>query len=249
MPTGAAPAMGSAASCAARVVVFTYPTMLKLAKRKRRAPALADGDAPPEARAVEPAPAVRVPPIALGEREAYEEGMETTPKSAAKREYAYFCPICMRHFRAVYETQCCRNYVCRGCARDFVGRHERLAAKAHLHDGEDGLGPLRCPACNVEKFALVAATGPVRSYDDDDGVPVASLDSPVRIGDSYETLRRKMLSYEETGCCRDNVRKLFADGDGDDGAAGAGSPPRAAAEPISDAQAFARTFVMPILAA
>ena len=241
--------MGSAASCAARIVVFTYPTMLKLAKRKRRAPALTDGEAPPEARAVEPAPAVRVPPIALGEREAYEEGMETTPKSAAKREYAYFCPICMRHFRAVYETQCCRNYVCRGCARDFVGRHERLAAKAHLHDGEDGLGPLRCPACNVEKFALVAATGPVRSYDDDDGVPVASLDSPVRIGDSYETLRRKMLSYEETGCCRDNVRKLFADGDGADGDAGAGSPPRAAAEPISDAQAFARTFVMPILAA
>ena len=35
----------------------------------------------------------------------------------------------------------------------------------------------------------------------------------MRVGDSYETLRRKMLTYEETGCCRDNVRRLFSEGD------------------------------------
>ena len=271
--------MGAAASCAARVIVIRYPRLLKLAvprkRRSRRRPAAITMGPEGEAGVQEATPlvseaALRVPTLSLTERAAYEDGMETTPKSAAKREYKYFCPICMRYFRAMFEAECCGNYMCYGCAMEFVARHDShakvVAAAAELRDGGGGdsprgdVDPIRCPSCNVDHLSLrcVHLGAPVRSYDDEAGVPVAVVHSPVRVGDSYETLRRKMLSYEETGCCRDNVRKLFCDpeqpGDADaepepDGNGRPASPPQAAVEPISDVQAFARTFVMPILAA
>ena len=76
-----------------------------------------------------------------------------------------------------------------------------------------------------------------------------------------------MLTYEETGCCRDNVRRLFSEGDevDDDNvdrdrpqsppvtAAAAAGPTNTARLPqtatSAEASAFAGRFVLPILAA
>ena len=111
--------MGAAASCVARVIVVRHSRLLtglvttKRLKGRRTpvVPSVAATDLGPGgdgvAREATPCTSrvrVEVPAIALERRAAYEEGMETTPKSTAKRDYKYFCPICMRYFRAIFEA-------------------------------------------------------------------------------------------------------------------------------------------------
>ena len=44
--------------------------------------------------------AAKVPAIDVSQRFMYENGLEVTPKSAAKQEFRYYCPICMKYFQA-----------------------------------------------------------------------------------------------------------------------------------------------------
>ncbi|KAJ1449684.1 hypothetical protein M885DRAFT_534830 [Pelagophyceae sp. CCMP2097] len=211
--------MGGAASCASRE------------RRTRGAALKRDANAPPSGIAASPpckprptSPARGVPKIAAADRALYAQALDETPKAGGA--FKYYCPLCMRYFRRVFRSACCGHYCCVGCAVAVLEVH---AANMRSDDVRACKDPIRCPGCNGPRliFEQVPYNDPVRSYDDDPGViPFDAADSPVRAGDSFATLRRKMLAYEDSGSNADNVRRLFAaDDDGSRCGATSDAPP------------------------
>lgn len=123
----------------------------------------------------------------------------STPQGDAASRYPYYCPLCMEYYQDVLQSKCCGNYICFPCCATFVGSrgvqaddlNEALATCSEVDS-------LSCPHCGLAGFipAPVALDGEVRDYSMGVAPAVAPLRngaSPLRVGDSFENLKRKMV--------------------------------------------------------
>lgn len=126
-------------------------------------------------------------------------GMQSTPVSAEQKHvFRFFCPLCMSYFQGIYETECCRNQMCHKCLVQYVRSQFPVA------DGPERIPenlPSNLPCCHCTKQSLkVSARAPdaaPRSYEDEAESPElqGAAVSPVKIGDSFEELKRKMIHF------------------------------------------------------
>jgi hypothetical protein len=109
--------------------------------------------------------------------------------------YKYYCPLCMSFYQDILVcSSCCRHYICSECSADYLLKrncqvnslNEILAGTPYQH--------LPCPHCNSSGFspALVAPQDEIRSYLDSASPPLNCYPSPMKIGDSFEDMKRKM---------------------------------------------------------
>ena len=149
-------------------------------------------------------------------RDRSDVGLAETPTGAAAAIYKFFCPLCMLHFREVFETPCCNAYICAFCHADYVRRQDASEPSCAAKDAAIPVG-LACPHCaststgdplarrtqedtarlHVDspstKRALQAAASGGRAAAEDQPF------SPLRIGDGFAAMARKMSRLEDTG--------------------------------------------------
>uniref|UniRef100_A0A7S1NHA6 RING-type domain-containing protein n=1 Tax=Eutreptiella gymnastica TaxID=73025 RepID=A0A7S1NHA6_9EUGL len=132
-------------------------------------------------------------------------GVAATPYGKEKEIYPYYCPICMWYYRSILKTTCCGGqYLCEFCVHSLV--EENLGRKPPAL--ETFLEPVNidgtCPFCSKSPLSIMAVkrTEEVRTYVDspcDKKTAVALEYSPIKPGDTFEDLRRKMVGYNTVG--------------------------------------------------
>lgn len=135
----------------------------------------------------------------------FATGLDATPVGARQRdEFKYNCPLCMGYYKGIFASGCCGNYVCHTCALDYVAGKGGLPPRERLAALPATLpGCVACPNCGADgvQFAAVEFEAAVRLYADDSPsasavkAPRCGAPSPIRVGDSFESLQRKMLSF------------------------------------------------------
>ncbi len=125
-----------------------------------------------------------------------------SPQPEASPTRKLFCPICMLYYDRLYTTSCCRQHVCDDCADSYCATR-----------GAPGPGrmPLAvpmppncpCPHCREIGFAFVPVLETDSSYRHYEDSPTfvkkfngGAAMSPLRVGDSYEAMRRKMVLFD-----------------------------------------------------
>lgn len=63
-----------------------------------------------------------LPPLNVDHKKPDPLSIPTTPSTKSKQTYKFYCPICFEYFKEILETNCCKNYVCGGCAADLIQR-------------------------------------------------------------------------------------------------------------------------------
>ena len=126
-----------------------------------------------------------------------DEMIDRTPRTEAeKRTFQYYCPICFGYARTIMSTSsCCNQHVCISCAL-ALSSASRASSDAHTIEGSGSF--CECPYCGENFDPTILATGsPPQKYHDEDTVErqTPMVTSPVRIGDSFEDLKRKMLPF------------------------------------------------------
>lgn len=130
----------------------------------------------------------------------YKNCLPYTPTGEEADVFKYFCPLCMLHFQHILKSPCCRNYLCLTCTKDWLKSknvdHIRLDDLA-THRGLDAIS---CPHCTSLGFhpQRVSAREAVRDYSQHIQPSSSSmypLASPLRIGESFEDMKRKMVPY------------------------------------------------------
>eukprot|EP00741_Cyanophora_paradoxa_P008178 tig00000025_g7914.t1 len=127
----------------------------------------------------------------------------------------FFCPICMLFFPAMLRASCCAQYVCETCALAYVKGRNGFPRGAPSHALPERLPAMECPYCAVDGFQIlpVDAAEEARKYEDSPGVQHkreavaqrrasgggAYCPSPLKIGDSFEALKAKMITFEQAG--------------------------------------------------
>jgi hypothetical protein len=125
------------------------------------------------------------------EEEGSEDLSEATP---------HYCPICMLYYKHVRIVSCCGHSICECCLHGYLNRQ--------------GNGGATCPFCaSVMRHAFKTTSGSVsgvRKYEDSPRAASAkkreaqarrqttngqSQPSPLKIGESFEGLRRKMTAF------------------------------------------------------
>jgi hypothetical protein len=109
--------------------------------------------------------------------------------------YKYYCPLCMSFYQDILIcSSCCRHYICSECSADYL-----LKRNCQVNSLQEILAgapyeTLPCPHCNSTGFspALVSPQDEVRSYHDSSSPPHNCYPSPMKIGDSFEDMKRKM---------------------------------------------------------
>ena len=92
--------------------------------------------------------------------------IDYTPVGEEKNIFPYHCPLCFSYFaETIFETSCCKNYVCEGCILDFLKGKEGLPTELNAVPKKLPLS-ISCPHCGTAavNFAYVAAGAVVRSY-------------------------------------------------------------------------------------
>ena len=154
------------------------------------------GDVPRDAARQEPLQISTTP-----RRESFEECeemrecvAETPTTSEACRAYPCFCPLCMCWYKAALITRCCAHHICLPCWDDY-----ELASK------QAGKQLLLCPHCqqgDVQLGSVDQSSGDVRNYlttpMSQRPQSIAQEVSPIRIGDSTESLIRKLIPFKKT---------------------------------------------------
>lgn len=158
-----------------------------------------------------------------------------TPVGKDVHEFRYYCPLCMEFFKDILKSKCCGNYSCIRCIKDYLqGKGMLVPTSNHLFDSVH-MEKICCPHC----FTVGLNLRPVELQDAprdyytsstssacSSSLPCSSSGlepvSPVRVGDSFEALKRKMIPFsskmviDNPSCERvgDN-REGERDGDGD----------------------------------
>jgi len=135
-------------------------------------------------------------------------------------EFAMFCPICMYYYGSVLKTNCCGHHLCSACMVEMA-RHSVTANDDGRSPSPDELAieSLSCPHCNSKNLraSRISSSEEARRYDDSpalhdksaarhlEGTPCPARaarpgdPSPLKIGDTYESMMRKMLTYDQCG--------------------------------------------------
>uniref|UniRef100_A0A6U4TS67 RING-type domain-containing protein n=1 Tax=Hemiselmis andersenii TaxID=464988 RepID=A0A6U4TS67_HEMAN len=140
---------------------------------------------------------------------------ESTP------QYRLYCPICMYYYAETYRTRCCNHHICANCTTEMVWRNHRANNSVELTDEE--IASMACPHCSsealkVNRITVLDGGGDYRRYEDSPGfnktggahrprtgtTPIGTggasvAPSPLKIGDTYENMMKKMLTYDQCG--------------------------------------------------
>jgi hypothetical protein len=121
--------------------------------------------------------------------------VEHTPLGAEKDTFKFYCPLCMCYSTDILATTCCKNYTCRHCEAQIL---------QYVKSNDPAVA---CPHCATVGFQLVSVSPDSlpRDYGDlsheqphmYNGGERQRGNSPLKIGDSFEALKRKMLTYDE----------------------------------------------------
>lgn len=138
---------------------------------------------------------------------ALSESVPFTPRGENASTFRYYCPLCMEFYKSILKSNnCCGNYICLGCTIDYLGsRHLEATSCNDILNAQAQLKGIPCPSCSTIGFcpAIVLNEEAVRDYNFSDTsatklkskVGLGSR-SPLRIGDSYEDLKRKMIPFK-----------------------------------------------------
>lgn len=79
---------------------------------------------------------------------------DITPSSTQKQFMLFNCPICLRFFSLILQTQCCRNYICHFCVDELQNRDLNF--------------DVACPHCKSEPVHVVDVdlASTVKNYSD-----------------------------------------------------------------------------------
>eukprot|EP01065_Artemidia_motanka_P011252 TRINITY_DN1604_c2_g1_i3.p1 TRINITY_DN1604_c2_g1~~TRINITY_DN1604_c2_g1_i3.p1 ORF type:complete len:329 (+),score=92.75 TRINITY_DN1604_c2_g1_i3:79-1065(+) len=149
-------------------------------------------------------------------------GLVCTPIStnSGHADYKYYCPICMVHFKSMYRSSCCSQYMCEHCLLDQVkirllkrgyaeSRAQPIAAGSaavtpdQLYGVQQlGMPPSDCPFCSACPFRVVPVGQgeAVRKYVDSPAVrklcgQTPGGPSPIRSGASWDEMASKMRRF------------------------------------------------------
>ena len=143
---------------------------------------------------------------------ALAESVPFTPRDPiSANTFKYYCPLCMEFYKSILKSNtCCGNYICLGCCIDYLGSRNLPASCCNdILNAQTSLRGIPCPSCSTIGFspALVLNEEAVRDYHFSDagsstkrkplGISNTNINrSPVRIGDSFEELKRKMIPFQ-----------------------------------------------------
>lgn len=118
-----------------------------------------------------------------------------TPMGELTHQYKYYCPVCMSYFMDIMRSSCCGNYTCVECCAEYLNKHD-CAVNCANDILSQAPFPVDCPHCTTPNFspALVHLSDTIRDYHDTPNHN-SGLVSPMRIGDSFEDMKRKMRPY------------------------------------------------------
>lgn len=123
-----------------------------------------------------------------------------TPHGEEADTYKYYCPLCMQYYKFMWKSSCCGNYICFPCTQDFL----KAKGIANVHREGDYaenilLNEIDCPHCQIKGFhpCKVTQMEVIRDYSMAHE-PASSIimPSPIRIGESFEDLKRKMIPFK-----------------------------------------------------
>lgn len=138
----------------------------------------------------------------------YPSSIPYTPNADEARVFRYYCPLCMLYFRNILKMKCCGNYTCQQCAIDYLNARGVAVPSSDDSNGADLIVPISntapCPHCQISGFIPLQVTfeEAVRDYSSRSNAVSHSqlrsepLHSPLRVGESFEDLKRKMIPYQ-----------------------------------------------------
>jgi hypothetical protein len=126
-----------------------------------------------------------------------------TPIDKQTSAFKYYCPLCMCYFKDIFKVVCCEHYICYQCTVEYLNSKsiEATTVRDILSDHEV-FKTIACPHCSSSGFIplQVSFLESPRDYSmnfNSASVPGNAYSaSPVRIGDSFADLKRKMISFE-----------------------------------------------------
>jgi hypothetical protein len=141
-----------------------------------------------------------------------------TPCGEEVNLYRYYCPLCMEFFKHILKSKCCGNYICLSCCVTFLSSQDLQVGNVNdilSSHNEFKMKSLDCPHCCQNGFEpqLVVLQDSVRDYsmnspkflfDDDNNNNISH--SPVKIGDSFESLKRKMKPFSSKSNLTGNIK-------------------------------------------
>ena len=136
-----------------------------------------------------------------------------TPYGDEANVYKYYCPLCMQHFDKTMKTKCCANYMCRRCFYEYVQtKKQNLAlSSSTIEDILDSplLSEITCPHCITQGFHLdtVGDDENVRDYSRS-AIAFSIPPSPVRVGESFDDLKRKMVPFKRSERDNDDTKEV-----------------------------------------
>ena len=147
----------------------------------------------------------------------------TPTTSIGAHTFKYYCPLCMEYFEGIFKSKCCGNYTCLGCTKDFLAAKgfEADSASIILSNIPTYKDHVPCPHCFTNGFhpIVVNTEDEIRDYkgtnhnikltmsprhstttsssNNMDGIAYGGRQShtPLKIGDSFEDLKRKMIPF------------------------------------------------------
>lgn len=135
-----------------------------------------------------------------------------TPQGDEQNVFKYYCPLCMQYYKIIAKTKCCGNSLCKHCIREYCAtKRVTMDLGADLVEMESRLmasNSISCPHCQLQGFhiAYVGADDAVRDYTYT--IPPLIIGngqeydlmqhSPIRIGESFEGLKRKMIKFRSS---------------------------------------------------
>ena len=134
-----------------------------------------------------------------------------TPHGDEAAVFKYYCPLCMQYFRDIMKMKCCGNYMCVDCCKDYVRTKQvdltGLTSIGNLEERFITSNTILCPHCQVNGFHPMSVSFEelVRDYSTR-VIPAQNHSysssrpgfSPLRVGESFEDLKRKMIPYKST---------------------------------------------------
>lgn len=123
----------------------------------------------------------------------------------------------MLYFQSILKAKCCGNYICLFCTKEYLQtkhiyeRNENMPPN-FLEDLKSNilLNEISCPHCFTHGFHINTVTPAEQVRDYSMRVPsgassyYASQASPIRIGESFEELKRKVIPYKVLSQKSDN---------------------------------------------
>lgn len=126
-----------------------------------------------------------------------------TPCANNDTNYSYYCPLCMEYFLKILTSKCCGNYTCLSCSITYLGTKDITINTADelLKLGKNKFKDISCPHCNRDEYQieLVLPQDSIRDYRINIPNTITTNDSsisPLRIGDSFEDMKRKMKPFD-----------------------------------------------------